>query len=316
MRFPRLTVRAVTIGAVISLVISGVAFAATFSGGSSGTLTMNAGDSAHVTCAGPALSVAHQTGTGLDLNCAPNPTTTTTMVPPGPGLTLAPSPPLALADGKNVPGQPPATATTVSFTPPANSLLLALGANNNYAYDYGTSWQSVSGGGLSWGRVTHENDATGGTQGGAEVWAATVGASPTAMRVTAVGNATQLSTADWVALQVLIFTSATGTPTVGASAVSFSPSGLPSASLNVQAGSLVAAVASDWSANAGAPAFGPGQTSIANGLSPSLNSNPPDFAWHFWRTSNSAASAGSQTLNMTAPVQNFDEAVVEVQPNP
>jgi hypothetical protein len=274
-----------------------------------GTFALKAGDTAHVTCAGSSLSVSNQAGTSLDLTCVPT-------APPGSGLTLAPSPPLALADGTNVPGKPPATATTSSFTPPANSLLVALGANNNYAYDYTTAWQSVSGGGLSWSRVTNYNDAGGGEQGGVEVWAATVGASPAAMRVTAVGNATQTSTADWVALQVLVFTSVTGTPTVGNSAVTSSPSGLPQASVNVQAGSLVAAVASDWSANAGVPAFGLGQTSMQdwNGLSPSLMSNPPDFAWHFWRTSNAAASAGSQIMNMTNPVQDFNEAVVEVRP--
>jgi hypothetical protein len=308
MHLPRRIAKAATIAVAVALLTGATgAMAATFSGGSSGTLALNAGDTAHVTCTGPSLSVINQAGTSLNLTCKPKP-------PPGSGLTLAQIPALARADGKNNGSTVPATATTGSFTPPAHSLLVALGANNNYAYDYGTSWQSVSGGGLSWGRVTHENDATGGTQGGVEVWAATVGATPKAMTVTAVGNATQLSTADWVALQVLVFTSATGTPTVGASAVAFSASGLPSAQLSVQAGSLVAAVASDWSANAGTPVFGTGQMSIANGLSPSLNNNPPDYAWHFWRSSNPAASAGTQILNMRAPVQNFDEAVVEVRP--
>src|ERR1039457_4297902 len=36
-------------------------------------INLNAGDSAHVNCAGPSLSVANQTATALDLTCAPNP---------------------------------------------------------------------------------------------------------------------------------------------------------------------------------------------------------------------------------------------------
>ena len=55
-----------------------VGFWAATAGAASSNFSMNAGDTAHVSCGGPSLSVANQTATGLDLACAPNASTSTT----------------------------------------------------------------------------------------------------------------------------------------------------------------------------------------------------------------------------------------------
>lgn len=78
------------VGVVAALVlVGGVASAATFTGGSPGTLAMDPGDSVHVTCPNQ-LAAGNATANALDLTCAPDPTTTTTSTTVAPTTTTVP----------------------------------------------------------------------------------------------------------------------------------------------------------------------------------------------------------------------------------
>jgi hypothetical protein len=273
------------------------------------TFSMNAGDNAHVTCVGPSLSVANKTATALDLNCAPNPTTTTTTPPAVGSVSVdSSSPPLVKVGGT---GTAP-VARTATFKPPGSSLLVALGSNNNAWAGADTSWQSVSGGGLSWTRQVRKSLSGGstggaGVDGGAEVWTAPVGTAPGPMTVTAVGNAGQTGNNDEIALKVEVVTSTTGAPVVGSVAASSGTSGLPTVTVTAHTGSLVFAAESDWSDNSGPVGFGAGQTADATG-------SDSQYAWHDWQTSGPAAHGGSQIMSMTSPAgQVYDQAVLEVE---
>lgn len=223
----------------------------------------------------------------------------------------APTLPVALATSGPV-AATSLSATSLSFTPTANALLIAMTAANNPVSGQDTS-VTVTGGGLTWTRRARKNknaSSTGGagTDGGAEEWTAVAPGSPSAMTVNAVLTTTAQTGSTWdLKLQVVQITDTSGsTPLVGTAAAASSASGLPSVGVAVSAGSYVLAVSSDWATLSG-QTLGSGQTNLVNGVN-------ADFAWHFWRTT-STTSAGTQTMNMTAPsAQNYDLVALEVQP--
>jgi len=312
----------VAVGCSLAVVAAGTLTVMTGAFGASTTLNMNAGDSVHVTCSGPSLSVANQTGTALDLNCAPSPTPTTTAPPPPGVLQIDPSsPPVALADGNNVvgPNGYPFEVHTASFSPPAHALLVAMTAQNNYApdsyYDTTLSYVDNDPTNLVWTRQARSDWPSSGTEGGAEIWTATTGATaPGPITVSAASNYSQGSDADWLALDVRVVTETDGvTPQPGGHAAASHTGGSPSASLTLSPGSLGFAAVADWSSNGGTAAYGSGLTNIASGQSPRVGSNAPDYAYHFFRSS-SGSAGGSTTFNMVTPSQQtWNEAVVEAK---
>jgi hypothetical protein len=296
--------------ASVTALTTSLVIAVTAAFGATSTVMMKAGDSAHVTCAGPSLAVANQTAQSLDLTCASNPST-------GGVLRVDPSgPPPALHNGTNT--NAPVAVTTASFSPPAHALLVAGAALNNYAYDYATSLQSVTNSGtpLTWTRQVSCTTNISCDNGGAEFWTATTGAvAPGAITVHALGNATQLSSADWLLLGVRVVTNTNGTtPVVGVTGLGFGAGTAPTVkNVTLSAGSLGFAMVSDWSANGGTPAYGPGLVQVSSGLSPGINGNGPDYAWHYFGTL-APSGGGPTTFNMTAPAsQVWDEVVIEAK---
>lgn len=263
--------------------------------------------------------VAVSNGVSLGASTAPTVSCTTSTPPPPPTGTLrvdASSPPVALKNGNNVVGPLgyPFEVTTASFSPPAHALLVAMTAQNNYAsdsyYDTTLSYVDNDPTALVWTRQARSDWPSSGTEGGSEVWTATTGdVAPGPITVSAESNYSQGSTADWLALQVQVVTDTSGTtPVVGGNAHASHANSLPSASLTLGSGSLGFAAASDWNANGGASVLGAGLTAIANGRSPGINGNGPDYAYHFFKGS-------VNTFNMTSPSpQTWNETVVEVKP--
>lgn len=208
----------------------------------------------------------------------------------------------------------PKILTSGSFTPSANALLACCVVENPDTAGDDPS-VTITGGSLTWTRRARKNknassDGGAGTDGGAEIWTAVTGASPGSMTVTAtsVNNFTTTHHLQLV-LSVIEVTDGGGSVPVPASiGTGTSASGAPTANVSVSTGSYVLAVVSDWSANTGAVTYGSGQTSIRDG------SLAGQVAWHFWRTT-STTSAGTQTMNMTAPnTQQYNECALEVQP--
>ena len=221
----------------------------------------------------------------------------------------ASSPALASAG----PGTLAQTATTASFSPPANALLIARTAANNPVAGQDTTL-TVSGGGLTWTRQVRKNKNAGstggaGTDGGVEIWTAdTSGGAPGSITVSAAIPAGQGNTGWEVKLLVDVWTDTAGSvPAIGNVAAASSASGLPSVGVNTSAGSQVLAVSSDWATLSG-QTLGSAQTDDTHNLD-------ANFAWHFWRLTVVESSAQSpRTMNMTAPSgQQYNLAVLEVQ---
>lgn len=206
-------------------------------------------------------------------------------------------------------GQP--TVTSPSFTPSANSLLLAFIELNNDVSGSVPSVVSVTTSGLTWTRQVWKNGDAGstggaGTDSGSEIWTAPVGASPVAMTVAAVTQRSGATGNVEAILTIVEITDTSGSvPTVGNIGATSSTSGLPSVTITTSAGSYLFAGASDWSAG-GAGSYATGTTSIADGT------RATQVSWRIMR-STSTTSAGSTTLAMTAPSgQTFDMAALEV----
>jgi hypothetical protein len=303
-----------SVGALLALTVG--AFAAT------GTLSMGAGDSEHVTCGGPVLSVGNQTGTALDLNCAPNPTTSTTTAPPPAAgvLQIDPSAPPRVTGDTNNTGAP-ITLTSASFSPPANAVIVLGFTINNYApasyYDTTMDPGHVtnSGSPLVWTKQVGSDWPASGTEGGSETWTATTGSTaPGPITITAVGSEELQSNVDWMTMVIQVVTDSDGTaPVVGVAGAAAHTGGLPSVTVNLSPGSLGFAAVADWSSNSSTPGFGPGLIAVENGRSPPIQNNPPDYAWHYFRSA-AGSVGGPTTFNMTAPSQTWNETVVEVRP--
>jgi hypothetical protein len=220
-------------------------------------------------------------------------------------LAIDPSTPALVSNSANT------QLTSASFTPPAGSLiLLLLGADNPTAgQDASYSTPTNTGTPITWTRRARKNTnaaSTGGagTDAGAEIWSG-VG-NGTAITVT-VDRALVIVGGNNKAMQVLVLTDA-DTSNLDNVVASSSTSGLPTATLtgNNQY-SMIIAASSDWTAGGNATA-GSGQTFISQEHVASQTS------FHFWRTTDLLAAAGSQTMNLTAPSgQQYNEVVLEVR---
>src|SRR5579862_5902415 len=223
-------------GMPVGLVIGFVASSMIAAGALSTAYVMNAGDSAHVTCAGPSLSVANQTATALDLNCAPDPATTTT----DPTTTLPPGGPVAEDQVARGFGNSSVTVRVGDTTP---EIALAY-----VAADDSAPGQSVtfSGDGLTWDRVEQVNAQ----RGDAEIWAASTAGSDFAVTVTASQPGKR------VQLTVITYTNGVE---IGAVQRASAPSGPQSVSLvPLATGSIVTAVGMDYDSSI-SRTLGPGQ---------------------------------------------------------
>ncbi len=179
-------------------------------------LHLNAGDSAHVDCAGPSLSVANQTATGLDLACAPQ--------------QVAPSGPAVSQDQVSTGFGP--GAVTVDVADSAPHVAVAWVATDGPTS--GGQTATVSGGGLTWTLAGRSNAQA----GDAEVWWATTTGS--GFSVTATPASGTLNTE----LTVVTYN---GAIRVGAAGSASGTAGPPAVSLTAEAsGSLVGAVGFDW----------------------------------------------------------------------
>ena len=275
-------------GVVTGLVLGGVIVAEA----QSSTVAMNAGDAAHVTCAGPNLSVANQTGTALDLTCAPNPTTTTTTIPPttttstttpGTGLVSEDQVAKALVTGT-------ATAAISNSTPEVVVVFVSA--------DDAAPGQTVgvSGGGLAWKLAGRTNTQ----RGDAEVWWAMTAGTPVSVTATPSqgGKPTQLT--------VITFAGSAGLGAVkGASAAS----GAPTVALTPQAtGSWAGAVGTDWD-NATNRTLGANQAMDAQNTD-----SMGDTYWVQHAIAHTTAGT-AMTLNDSAPSSDrWDLEAVEVTP--
>jgi hypothetical protein len=212
------------------------------------------------------------------------------------------------------------TVTSASFTPAANALLVCAITLNVPLAAHNVQVTSVTSAGLTWTRsvqcaytgaaaVTVPAGGTAQAGSAAEVWTATTGAAPAATTVAIVMPVTGNASNQDIEAQVVMFTDSGGSvPVIGAKGTASSGSGLPSLALTCAAGSYMLAARSDWAAlGAGTLGTTPAATAV-------YNAGNTDFAYAAWRTT-ATTSAGSVTLNMTAPAaQNFNMAGLEVQP--
>ena len=186
-------------------------------------INLNAGDTAHVNCSGPGLSVANQTATALDLKCAPNPVVTQAQV--------------ASAFGP--------MAVTVNVASSVPQVAVAWVATDGP--QVGNQTATVTGGGLTWTLAGRSNVQA----GDAEVWWAVTTGSDLSVTATAASGALNTE------LTVITYDGASG---VGASSAASSAGGSPTVTLTPAAsGSLVGAVGFDWDSSA-ARVVAPGQT--------------------------------------------------------
>lgn len=200
--------------------------------------------------------------------------------------------------------------TSASFTPPAGSLLVVLyGANGGSSQDVSIASISNTGTGFTWARRARKNknaasNGGAGEPGGAEIWTAVATVSQS-MTVTVTGVDTGSGRDKWAKIVVLTGADTNTLTNVGAAS---NGSGLPSVALTgCVAGSYVFAAASDW-AQAGNCTPGTAQTLIDE------YDNAGQISIHGWRTTNTLAAAGSQTMNLTAPSgEDYNMVVLEVR---
>ncbi|GAB3884675.1 hypothetical protein [Terrabacter terrigena] len=199
-------------------------------------------------------------------------------------------------------GQP----TTASFTPPSGSLLVVLYSAGDTLGGTDESITSITNTGtaITWTRRVRKNRnaaSDGGAStvdGGAEIW-------------TGVGNGTAITvtvngvSGDVRLMKVMVLTGA-DTSSLANTAALAAANSTPSLTVpSCLVGSYVFAASSDQR-NRGAGTAGTGQTIIAEQASATTN--------HQWRTTNTLASAGSQTMNLTAPTgQDYDLVALEVR---
>lgn len=208
------------------------------------------------------------------------------------------------------------TATTASFTAPANALLLAWfesdssGQINTTIADTGTlTWTRLAR--LCTNTVGEANTPTptGTAQSGyISVWKATTSSSASrtvTVTVTGAGGTTKEGM-----LSVLVYTDTGGAPGTGATGAAGGSASAPSKAVTTTAAnSLVLGGNCDWSA-AGAGTAGSAQTMIHD--HPGTN-----ISAHVWTQNSVTASSGTAvTMNLTAPAsQTWNQAVIEITAN-
>jgi hypothetical protein len=238
-------------------------------------INLNAGDTAHVNCAGPSLSVTNQSPTALDLTCAPN--------PPPPTVTQSQA---VSAFG--------AAAVTVNVTNSAPQVAVAWVSADGPGV--GTQTVTVTGGGLNWALAGRSN-----TQAGdAEVWWAQTTGSNLSVTATPAGGALNTE------LTVITYNGASG---VGASNPASSAGGPPTVTLTPQAtGSLVGAVGFDWDSSA-VRVVAAGQT-----LDAQDTDTLQDTYWVQHASANTTAGQAVTLSDTFPPNDRYDFEAVEVVP--
>jgi hypothetical protein len=202
--------------------------------------------------------------------------------------------------------------TTASFSPPANTLLVAYFAANNPSPGADCSLSGVtSSPSLTWTRRARKStnaasDGGAGTAGAADIWTAPYAAGG-AITVTATSVDATTGAGHEKALQVVPYTGADTTALTNIITAT-STSGLPSATLpGCSAGSLAGAISSDW-AQAGLGTAGTGQTIVSE------SNIAGQMTMHIWRTTTTLASSGSQTMNLTAPAaEQYNMCAIEIK---
>lgn len=148
----------------------------------------------------------------------------------GKSYKLPPAPTQVVAAGAGGNGTAtPSVFTTASFTPAANSTLIAFGAARHASAGPIAAGSISDSGGGTWTKLGTENIGTGVSSTAADVWIQRVGASPAARTVTftyvnaggtqfACGSVMQYASADVAVLAVIPATSATGDSVLDSSA--------------------------------------------------------------------------------------------------
>jgi hypothetical protein len=172
--------------------------------------------------------------------------------------------------------------TTASFTPSANSILVATFVGSNENQLLGT----VSGGGLTWTKRAEQTPS--GTNCTVALWTATAPSSPSSMTVTgAAGTGTGLrflSVSWWDAAKLA---------TTPATNVALGSTTCSSTITTAANDSVVVWVVGDWNAVTGARTYRSSATEIQ------FNQTTSEYC--AYNASQTATTAGSQTYGMTAP---------------
>jgi hypothetical protein len=198
-----------------------------------------------------------------------------------------------------------ATATTASFTPPANSLLVVLWSGDTQTIGTAPTITDNLGAHLTYTLAQWQSTVS----GQAAIWTAPVGSSA-AMTVTVTNNDT--GTFKDAALKVAVLTDG-GQPTVGTSSKGTGPTSttIPMAYTATVTGSWGFAVISDWDA-AATQSGGTGTTLISTGTTSDIN-------WgQFRRTTADGVASSTTTINATYSVASGGHAqwvAVEILPN-
>lgn len=188
-----------------------------------------------------------------------------------------------------------ATLVTASFTPTAADVLVVKAATSD-----GCSFGTPSGGGLTW---TSRVNAAGSGFARAQVWTATVGASPTAMTVSLTTSGFPTSPHTMLVERWGNAKLAGSPATMSASGTSTAPNGTCTTAAN---NSVVSWISTDSTAGTGARTY--------RGTPTEEVYHPASFWWTAYWAYQSAASAGAQTCGLTAPAsQKWEIAGVEVQ---
>ncbi|CAM5399753.1 Ig-like domain-containing protein [Leifsonia shinshuensis] len=202
-------------------------------------------------------------------------------------ITVAPPPlPSGLAVDQTVTAQGHGSVTAAGISPRAAGEVFVALVGSDGPPTAGAQTSTVSGGGLTWRRLTRAD-----TQfGDSEIWTATASGTPAAVSVTAVPGVTGYDQQ----LTVLTFAGAAG---AGAAASASAGSGAPSVPLvTTAAGSLAVGVGNDWDAATA-------RTPVAGQLVTSqwLDAGTGDTFWTQGTTAAGGAAGSHITIADTAP---------------
>ncbi len=184
------------------------------------------------------------------------------------------------------------TLVTPSFTPRPGELLVIKALNGDRAQSYG----SPTGGGLTW---TNRVDQNVSSHCRADIWTATVGASPAPMTVSVPVSGSQQNHA--MLVERWANAKLAGSPAV----INTTGTGAPSASITTAANnSIVTWVNGDWYVNNATRTYRGSPTEEQYWA-------PGDATGYF--AYQTQASAGAVTVGLTAPSQTWTMAAIEIQ---